>query len=374
MGDINMHYYIISGELSGDLYGSKLIQCLKKHNPKSKFTCWGGRYMDAVGGNVVVDLDSLSFMGFWEVFKNVLSVFKNLSYAKLHIKETNPDVLILIDYPAFNLKIARYAKKLGIPVYWFIAPQLWAWKANRIKSMRKYISKLFVALPFELDYFNKRGVKTFYFGHPMIDIIKSQKQSYSDSNLGKPLIALLPGSRKQEIQKMLPIMLGVLPYFSQYRFVIICAPHLKRSFYEDLIMDVNVELKFNKDILLSVSAAIVTSGTATLELAIYKIPQVVCYKLDFISFFLANLFSKVKYISLVNILSNKYVVKELIQYNFNVQALVSALTSVLTDANTSRILEEYEQLINKIGPSGCFDKISEIIYADLLGIKQYANK
>ncbi|MAZ55793.1 MAG: lipid-A-disaccharide synthase [Flavobacteriales bacterium] len=367
-----MHYYIISGEPSGDLYGSKLMEHLKKYNPDSQFTCWGGIHMDSAGGQIVVDLESLSYMGFWEVFKNSGFILKNLSYAKSHIKKTNPDVLILIDYPGFNLRIAKYAKKIDIPVYWFIAPQLWAWKGNRIRVMRKYIDKLFVALPFELDYFKDRGLKTFYFGHPLLDIAQSKKKLDSSLKLGKPLIALLPGSRKQEIRKILPIMLGVLPHFLDYRFVIICVNNIQRSFYENLIGDLNVELKFNKDILYSVSGAVVTSGTATLELAIYKIPQVVCYKLDFISFILATLFARVKYISLVNILSNKRVVKELIQSECHTSSIVSELRLVLEENNVARIVSEYEKLIDSIGPVGCFQQIAKIIYSDLLVIKKHA--
>ncbi len=369
-----MHYYIISGELSGDLYGSKLMQCFKKYNPDSRFTCWGGRNMESVGCDLAVDLSSLSFMGFWEVFKNTFSILNHLSFAKSHIKKTNPDALILIDYPAFNLKVARYAKKIGIPVYWFIAPQLWAWKESRISSMRKYIDKLFVALPFELDYFNTRGVNTFYFGHPLVDIISTQNKTTPYKRLGKPLIALLPGSRKQEISMMLPIMLQASLEFSKYRFVIICVDHISRSFYEELIVNFNVELRFNKDILHSVSAALVTSGTATLELAIYKIPQVVCYKLDFISFLLAKFFSRVKYISLVNILSDKLVVRELIQNHYNVQSVIAELNFILDDVNHVKIISEYEALISKLGTSDCFSKISKIIYSDLLGIKKHANK
>ena len=369
-----MHYYIISGEPSGDLYGGKLIESLKQYNPDSKFTCWGGNHMDAAGGHIEVNLELLSFMGFWEVLKKSRSIIKKLSYAKYHINKTQPDAVILIDYPGFNLKIAKYAKKIGLPVYWFIAPQLWAWKGNRIRTMRKYIDKLFVALPFELDYFNLRGVQTFYFGHPLIDLIQTRYNQKSYSRLGKPLIALLPGSRKQEIKKMLPIMLGVISYFPQYRFIIICVNSIKRSFYEKMIGELNVELKFSKDILFSVSGAVVTSGTASLELAIYKIPQVVCYRLDFISYIIANFFARVKYISLVNIISNKLVVKELIQYDCSVERIVSELSSVLEESNTSSMIAEYEKIYNIIGPSGSFKQISKLIYSDLLGIKRHASK
>ena len=368
-----MHYYIISGELSGDLYASNLIRQLKKTNPASRFTGWGGEYMKSAGCDIVVDLKSLSFMGFWEVFKNGFLILNHLSYAKKHIGQLQPDAIILVDYPGFNLQIAEYAHKIGIPVYWFIAPQIWAWKKKRIKKMRKYIHKLFVALPFELEYFSKKGVNTFYFGHPMIDLV-SRRESMLGNELGKPIIALLPGSRKQEVKKMLPLMLQVSVNFPRYRFVIICADSISRSFYEHLSQGYNVELQFNKDILRSVFAALVTSGTATLELAIYQIPQVVCYKIDSISFLIAKLFVNIKYISLVNILSKKEVVQELIQGDCNVKNIEKSLSSILKASNREQIIADYSGLVKQLGMPGCFEKISEIIYSDLLGIKKYANK
>ena len=316
-----MHYYIISGELSGDLYGAHLIDALKKNNANSQFTCWGGGHMQKAGGNVVVDLEVLSFMGFWEVLKNSRTILNNFFFAKKHINDTDPDAIILIDYPGFNMRIAKYAKDRGIPVFWFMAPQVWAWNQNRIKKMKKYIRTLFVGLPFELEYFQKRGINTFYFGHPMMDIIKQTNKHTVDHHLGKPIIALFPGSRVQEVKVMLPIMLKASCDFPQYRFVIICVDHIHRSLYDNLINGLNVELKFDKSILSAVSAAIVTSGTASLELSIYKIPQVVCYKLNLLSFLIAKVFIKTRYISLVNILANKLIVDELIQNNCNVQAI-----------------------------------------------------
>ena len=296
-----MHYYIISGELSGDLYGSRLMNSLKKNDVNAKFTCWGGEYMKTEGGDVVRHLDSLSFIGCFEVLQNSCLILENYLFAKKSIKAINPDVLILVDYPAFNLKIAQYAKKINIPVFWFIAPQVWAWKKNRIKIMRKCIDKLFVALPFELEYFSKEKIKTYYFGHPLLDIISKQNDT---QKLGKPIIVLMPGSRKQEVQIILPVMLKIISHFSSYRFVVICAKSINRSFYENIVFNYNVELKFDKTILPSAKAALVASGTATLELAILNIPQVVCYKLNPISYFLAKLFARIKYISLVNILAN----------------------------------------------------------------------
>jgi lipid-A-disaccharide synthase len=367
-----MHYYIISGELSGDLYGSHIIRSLRELNSNSRFTGWGGPNMKSTGCNMVMELDALSFMGFWEVFKNIFLIAKNLSFAKKNIKESKPDAIILIDYPGFNLRIAKYAHRLNIPVYWFIAPQLWAWKKNRINKLKKYVHRLFVALPFELNYFQQRGVSTFYFGHPLLDIINKQ---YDDKLklLGKPIIVLLPGSREQEIKRMLPLMLKVIKYFPNYRFVIICSENISRTFYNDLVGEFNVELKFDKKILQLASGALVTSGTATLELALYKIPQVVCYKLDYFSFLIARFFIKIKYISLVNILSKECVVQELIQNDLNVNNIKNALSLVLQPSSKEVIIEKYNKLISELGESGSFDKLAQNIHSDLSGIKNHIN-
>ena len=368
-----MHYYIISGELSGDLYGSKLMEQLKKNDADTRFTCWGGEYMRLQGGEMVRSLDQLAFLGFFEIFKNSFTIFQNLLFAKRNIKTLRPDILILIDYPGFNFKIAKYAKKIGIPVFWFVAPQLWAWKANRIRLLRKYVDKLFVVLPFELEYFVQRNIKTYYFGHPLLDII--EPKILSSALLGKPIIALLPGSREQEVRTMLPIMLSLINRMSSYRFVIICVQSVKRSLYQDLIKDYNVELKFTKDILSNVSAAVVTSGTATLEMSILKIPQVVCYKVNFLTYLLARIFIKIKYVSLVNILMNEKVVPELLQHNFNIENMELELKRVLQPKYRNRIIEKYNFILKKLGGPGCFEKISKTIYSDLkAGINNAANK
>ena len=365
-----MHYYIISGELSGDLYGSYLIHALRKYDKDALFTCWGGDNMKHAGGNVVVNLSSLSFMGFWEVLKNSRKILKNLFFAKKHIKDVRPDALILIDYPGFNMQIAKYAKKHNIPVFWFVAPQLWAWHDSRIRKMQKYVDTLFVALPFEQNYFDKRGVKTYYFGHPILDTLSNNIQSNNIKKLGKPIIAVLPGSREHEVKYMLPVMLKSTSIFSDYRIIVLCVPNIERSFYENLTYGFNVELKFDKDFLPYVSAAVVTSGTASLELAFYKIPQVVCYKLSMISFFIAKIFIRIKYISLVNIIANKLVVEELIQNNFNVDNLQLSIKNILLEKNRNNQIAAYESVVKDLGDSGCFKKISQVIYADLVGIKK----
>tara|TARA_B100000902_G_C27293207_1_gene908418 strand:- start:235 stop:1311 length:1077 start_codon:yes stop_codon:yes gene_type:complete len=357
-----MHYYIISGELSGDIYGARLIKALKKIDANYKFTCWGGGGMKKAGGDLIVDLDSLAFMGFWEVIKNSRVILKNLIFAKGHIQKTQPDAIILIDYPGFNIKIAQYAQKIGIPVFWFVAPQVWAWNKNRIKVMRRCIDKLFVILPFELSYFKQRGINTFYYGHPMMDVVNiptidSKKES---------IIALMPGSRIQEIKHMLPTMLKAVKSLHGYRCVVICASNIPISVYEQIINGDSVTLEYDKSILKSVTAALVTSGTATLELAILKIPQIVCYKLSLVSYILARFFSSIKYISLVNILADKPVVKELIQHNFNVDNIKKELGIILQEKSNKKMMREYTNIVDKIGPKGCFENIACVIYSDLI--------
>tara|TARA_B100001250_G_scaffold413038_1_gene445900 strand:+ start:565 stop:1650 length:1086 start_codon:yes stop_codon:yes gene_type:complete len=360
-----MHYYIISGELSGDLYGAELIKSLQKKDSESRFTCWGGQHMKNTGVTVVRDLSKLSFVGFFEVFQNSFTIINNYTFARKHIKNMNPDVLILIDYPGFNLKIAKYAKKIGIPVFWFIAPQVWAWKKSRVYMMRKYIDKLFVVLPFELDYFSQEKIETYYFGHPLLDLVRTDDDS-NMQQLGKPVIALMPGSRNQEINTILPVMLSVISSFPSHRFVIICASSISRSVYENLTQGYDVELKFEKSVFPFLEAAIVASGTATLELAIYNIPQIVCYKLHPISYYLARWFAKIKYISLVNILANKPVLKELIQSDFNVENVKRELSVILRPDDKKQIIIEYNKVKSQLGQSGCFDKISEVMYTHLI--------
>tara|TARA_Y100000589_G_scaffold18712_1_gene15530 strand:- start:701 stop:1792 length:1092 start_codon:yes stop_codon:yes gene_type:complete len=361
-----MHYYIISGELSGDIYGSHLIEYIKQNDENAEFTCWGGEHMKHKGAKLVRDLNSLAFMGFLEVLKNFKTIFKNYFFAKKNIKDLRPDAIILIDYPGFNLRIAKYAKKLNIPVYWFIAPQTWAWKDNRNNTLRKYVDKLFVALPFELNYFQNAGIQTFYYGHPLMNVIKDHINQEPPKALGKPVIALLPGSRKQEIETMLPIMLQIVDRFLNYRFIVVGANSIKRSFYEKFIDSYNVELNFNKEVLNSVHAAVTTSGTVTLEIAAYKIPQVVCYKLNQISYFIARAFAKVKYIALVNLLANEMLVKELIQGEFNADNIERELNQILDSNNRNNIITKYNQVMSELYKPDCFNNISKTIHGDLL--------
>ena len=360
-----MHYYIISGELSGDLYGAKLIEHLKQKDTNAQFSCWGGENIKKQGVNLVQNLDNLSFLGFWEVLKNAKTIINNFTLLKSSINSCNPDAIILIDYPGFNLRAAKFAANLNIPVFWFVAPQLWAWKEGRIKYLKKYIDTLFVIFPFELDFFKKHNLNTYYFGHPLVDILPD---CIEYKKLRPPAIVLMPGSRKQEIKNMLPTMLLAATKFLNYRFVILCAQGVNIAFYEDLVYGHNVELLFDKKILESAHCALVASGTASLELAFFKIPQVVCYKLNWMSYWIARFFTKIKYISMVNILAKKKVVKELIQNDFNVTNIQNELTAILNDTNRKKIIQEYDEIINNLGPVGAFQKISNTIYSDLTGM------
>ena len=367
-----MHYYIISGELSGDLYGAKLIEHLKQKDSNAQFTCWGGENIEKHGVDMVQRLDKLSFLGFWEVLKNAKNIINNFTLVKRSIKSCNPDAIILIDYPGFNLRAAKFAANLNIPVFWFVAPQLWAWKEGRIKYLQKYVDKLFVLFPFELDFFKKYNVNTYYFGHPLTDVIPDVLEHKKVSS--RPVIVLMPGSRKQEIKNLLPTMLFAAKKFTDYRFVVLCAQGINTALYEDLVYGHDVELFFDKKILESASCALVASGTASLELAFFKIPQIVCYKLNWISYWIARCFTKIKYISIVNILAEKMVVKELIQNDFNVTNIQHELACILDDKNRKKIIGEYNKIVNNLGSPGSFQKISNMIYSDLAGMINNAAK
>ena len=289
-----MKYYIIAGEASGDLHGSNLIKAMKRKDPKSEFRFWGGDLMaDAVGEKPVKHYKDLAFMGFLEVAMNLKTILGNIKFCKKDIENFRPDILILIDYPGFNLRIAEFAKSLGIKVVYYISPQLWAWKEGRVEIIKKYVDEMLVILPFEKDFYRKHSVEAHFVGHPLLDAISDFESIdcelfKSENNLNeKEIIALLPGSRKQEVEKMLEIMLSVRGYFTDYQFVIAGAPSLERDFYEKFV-DENVHFVSNRtyDLLRCSKAALVTSGTATLETALLNVPEVVCYrgKPDFAEF------------------------------------------------------------------------------------------
>ena len=365
-----MKYYVIAGEASGDLHGSNLLKEIKKKDPASDFRFWGGDLMEkVVGEKPVKHYRDLAFMGFLEVAMNLRTILGNIQFCKKDISNYKPDVLVLIDYPGFNLRIAKFAKKLGIRVVYYISPQLWAWKESRVEIIKKYVDEMLVILPFEKDFYQKHQIEAQFVGHPLLDAIADLKAMdcetfKSEHHLNeKEIIALLPGSRKQEVEKMLELMLSVRPHFPNYQFVIAGAPSLSKDFYQKYV-DANVHFVSNKtyDLLRCSKAALVTSGTATLETALLNVPEVVCYRGSKISYEIAKrLVKHIKYISLVNLIMNEEVVKELIQNELNSQNLKSELENILTGQKRDKILSDYIILKEKLGGTGASEKAADAI-------------
>ncbi|MFD2516944.1 lipid-A-disaccharide synthase [Salinimicrobium flavum] len=366
-----MKYYIIAGEASGDLHASNLMRSLKEIDPNSSFRFWGGDLMQKVGGKPVKHYRDLAFMGFFEVIMNLRTILSNISFCKEDIKKYEPDVIIFVDYPGFNLRIAKWARKEGYKTHFYVSPQIWAWKENRIKDIRRDIDELYVILPFEKEFYEKKhDYKVHFVGHPLIDAIANRptvdvRKFKKDHNLDeRPVIALLPGSRKQEIEKMLEIMLSVTDDFPDYQFVIAGAPSQEPEFYQPFIKKKNVNLVMNKtyDVLGISTAALVTSGTATLETALFKVPEVVCYKGNFISYEIAKRVIKLDHISLVNLIMDREVVKELIQSEFNRKNLKKELEKILSEEHRKKVFSDYHELEQKLGGTGASDNTARLIY------------
>lgn len=366
-----MKYYIIAGEASGDLHGSNLMRALLKMDVHADFRFWGGDLMQDVGGSLVKHYKELAFMGFAEVLMNLRTITKNLSFCKQDIAEYDPDVLIFIDYPGFNLRIAKWAKTNNFKTHYYISPQIWAWKENRIKAIKRDVDNMYVILPFEKDFYEKKhGYPVNFVGHPLIDAISDRVQvdefQFRETHQlsEKPIIALLPGSRKQEISKMLSVMLSVINDFSEYQFVIAGAPSQEYGYYEQFISNPNVHFVGNKtyDLLSVSSAALVTSGTATLETALFKVPQVVCYKGSWFSYQIGKRVVNLEYISLVNLIMDKEVVKELIQGEFNQKNLKRELAKILETTERQRFFENYFELEEKLGGKGASEKTASLIF------------
>ncbi len=368
-----MKYYIIAGEASGDLHASNLMKAIFKKDHEAEIHFWGGDLMQKVGGTLIKHYKELSFMGFIEVIMNLGTIFKNISFCKKNIAEFNPDVIIFIDYSGFNLRIAKWAKLQGFNTNYYISPQVWASRAGRIKKIKRDIDKMYVILPFEEAFYKKHGYKVTFVGHPLIDAIAEIKsvdeqqfrKKYQLSN--KPIIALLPGSRKQEITKMLSIMLKMVDKFKDYQFVIAGAPSQDFNFYQPFIKNNKVKFIQNKtyDLLSMSFAALVTSGTATLETALFKVPQVVCYKGSTISYQIAKRIITIKFISLVNLILDKEIVTELIQHDFNEKKLRQELTKILEDKHRKELFLEYTKLEKILGGKGASEKTAELIVANL---------
>jgi lipid-A-disaccharide synthase len=365
-----MKYFIIAGEASGDLHGSNLIKALKEQDSEAEIVCWGGDLMESAGGRLLQHYREISFMGFLEVVLNLRTILRAMANCKRQIELEKPDKLILIDYPGFNFRIAEWAKKKELEVNYYISPQLWAWKENRIKKVKRDIDKMFVILPFEKDFYKKHDYQVEFVGHPLLDVTENYienpvfKQEYQLDE--RPIIALLPGSRKQEIQNMLAVMLAMVKKFPDYQFIIAAAPAQSLDFYQDIIQTIpneSVTIIQNQtyDILNHAFAALVTSGTATLETALFNVPQVVCYKGGAISFAIAKRLVKIKYISLVNLIMDKPLVKELIQNELTINNLELELNKILDKKNREILFSEYELLKQKLGGEGASERTAKFI-------------
>ncbi|MBU8883189.1 lipid-A-disaccharide synthase [Kaistella sp. DKR-2] len=365
-----MKYYIIAGEASGDLHASNLMKSILKKDAEAEFRFWGGDLMTQVAGfGPVKHYRDLAFMGFLEVAKNLRTILKNIRFCKEDLANYQPDVLILVDYPGFNLRIAEFAKTSGMKVVYYISPQLWAWKEGRVEKIKKFVDEMLVILPFEKEFYRKHQVDAHFVGHPLLDAISDLpsidiRQFQSENQLnGKEIIALLPGSREQEVTKMLELMLSVRPFFKEYQFAIAGAPSLPKDFYQKYV-DENVHFVSNKtyDLLRCSKAALVTSGTATLETALLNIPEVVCYRSSRISYEIGKRVVKnIKYISLVNLIMDREVVTELIQNELNTENLVKELKLVLEGEPRQKMLNDFELLREKLGGKGASDHAAHLI-------------
>ncbi|MBK9359273.1 MAG: lipid-A-disaccharide synthase [Bacteroidales bacterium] len=359
-----MKYYIIAGEASGDLHASNLIREIRKLDTSAEFRCWGGDLMEKQGAIVVKHYRDLAFMGFLEVLANLRTILGNLAYCKKDILEYAPDAIILVDYPGFNLRVAEFAHKRKIPVIYYISPQLWAWKQSRIKTIRSSVDKMIVILPFEKEYYARHGVEVEFSGHPLLDALAEKTVSPVLPENGKRRVALLPGSRQQEIRKVLPIMLSVTRDFPDIEFAIAGVPTLGEDFYKKILAGSPVPVIMNRtyDLLKQSAAALVTSGTATLETALIGTPEVVCYKGGIISYLIARQVIKVKYISLVNLIMDKLIVRELIQGELTSHNLKDELKRLLDDTKyRSGMIRGFDDLRHLLGDSGASAKAASVI-------------
>jgi lipid-A-disaccharide synthase len=378
-----MRYYIIAGEASGDLHGANLVRELKLLDKAAEIRGWGGDKMQEQGVSIVKHYRDLAFMGFVEVVANLNVIIRNLNFCKKDILEFKPDVVILIDYPGFNLRIAEFLKQKKIKNFYYISPQIWAWKQSRVHKIKRDVDKMFVILPFEKAFYKKFNMDVEFVGHPLLDAIEqfknreqktnnSFKRKYSLSD--KKIIALLPGSRQMEIKQMLPVMKKIVESNQQFQFVIAGTSSIPESFYRKYVTD-NVKIIFNEsyNLLLNAHAALVTSGTATLETALFKIPQVVCYKGNLISYHIARNLIKIKYISLVNLILDKAAVKELIQQEMNPEMLQIEFEKIVSEGDVrNNILYDYNNLIDVLGSSGASKKAAEKMF-QLLSGRQHIN-
>ncbi len=357
-----MRYYLIAGEASGDLHGSNLIKELKRQDDHADIRCWGGDKMQAAGGFVVKHINELAFMGFFEVVKHLPTILGNISFCKKDILEFKPDVVILIDYPGFNFRLFDFLKQHRFKIFYYISPQLWAWKKGRVKKVKKYVDRMFVIFPFEKEFYQNNGVQVDFVGHPLLDEMQTtdNRQLPTDNT-----IAIVPGSRKQEISYLLTEYLKVIDEFPDYKFTVTGMSAIGEKFYRDIIGDKKVELVFDNtyEVLKHSTAAIVTSGTATLETALHNVPEVVCYKGSWISYYIINALidKSIGFICIVNLICGKKIVEELIQADVNKDRLVRELKTILNKDDRSRMLTGYDFLRTKLGHAGASKRTAELM-------------
>ena len=367
-----MKYYIIAGEASGDLHAGNLMKAMLKEATDTEFRFWGGDHMASVAGQPVKHIKELAFMGFTEVVANLRTILGNIKHCKNDILSYQPDALILVDYPGFNLRIAEWAKSKGIIVYYYISPQVWAWKQKRVHKIKKVVNKMFVILPFEKAFYAKFGMEVEFVGHPLLDAIENYRAQLDGVDLRtkhgldeRPIIALLPGSRVQEVKKKLPIMLESISQRDKYQLVIAGAPALDADFYNPFIKgqdNMRIVHGATYDILSLSTAALVTSGTATLETALFRVPQVVCYKGSPLSFAIAKQLVKIDFISLVNLILDREAVKELIQGECNVQNIQAELVKILPGGGKNqKLLADYDKLIQLLGEGGASARVASLL-------------
>lgn len=355
--------FIIAGEDSGDLHSSNLIAELKRLRPSIQFKGVGGDKMAAEGTELVAHVKDVNFMGFWEVLTNLNTIAKLFKKVKSAIQSWQPDAIILVDYPGFNLRIAKFAHRLGYKVFYYISPQLWAWKKGRVKKIQQYVHRMWVILPFEQEFYRKEGVIVDFVGHPLLDVIPPIERTFNHP----PTVALLPGSRKQEISRVLPIMLEMIPRFPSYKFVIAGAPSQTESFYQPFLKNPKVSLTMNNTymVLQEADYALVTSGTATLETALFKVPQVVCYKGGWLSYTIGKRLVNVPFISLVNLIMERKVVSELLQHDLTPEKLADELHALGEMPKERRIQIAYQELRKKLGEAGASERAATLFLAQM---------
>lgn len=361
-----MKYYLVAGEASGDLHGSNLMKEIKAQDPTAEFRFWGGDLMAAQGGTLVSHYKERAFMGLWEVIKNIKTISNYLRKAEEDIVAYQPDALIFIDNPGFNLRLAEFGKNAGFNIHYYIAPKVWAWNEKRVNKIKKNVDYLYSILPFEPAFFSKHHVNTDYVGNPVVDAVsgftptEGWKEKY---NIQKPVIALLPGSRKNEIERMLPLMMQLPSAFPDYSFVIAAAPNFDQNYFNQFTGIESMKICFGEtyDILSHSTAAVVTSGTATLETALFKVPQVVCYKVAAITYVVGRLVVKLKWFGLVNLILNRPLLTELLQGKFKPSTVIIELGKILTNPDRQRILDGYVELQSILGGSGASEKTAALI-------------